>query len=152
MIKNCLSAVSTVGAGALFAVGSKWRRTWTGAGCRGVANVVMALLIAGAGQSYGQISPSLGLRDACSGAGLGSNSAICRAESDSSQSKYNLLYADDAPASEGVQSPGAEAARPCQNCGAGGISDRPAGRRQEGASGGGHHSEATGAWPAHCNS
>lgn len=67
----------------------------------------IALLIAGAGQAYAQFSRGLesqGQRDqpdACAGAGLASKPAVCHAASDPASSKYNLLYADDAPAGEG---------------------------------------------------
>lgn len=76
--------------------------------CRSVVRpFVIALLLAGAGQAYAQLSrgqESKGLRDqpdACAEAGLDSKPAVCRAASEPASSKYNLLYADDAPADEG---------------------------------------------------
>lgn len=150
MTKRCIAAVSTSGAGAPFAVGSGGRREGTGAGGRGVANVVIALLMAGVGSSYGQDasgprpSGSTGQPKACTGAGFGAGSAICAGAGDPGQSKYNLLYADDAPASEGAPSPGADATRHGGNCAAGGVSDRAAGRGRGAEAGG----EAAQAWPA----
>lgn len=81
MIKNCPSAVRAFG---------------------------VALLIAGIGQAYAQHSRGLesqALRiqsDACTGVGLPTTPAVCRAAGEPASSKYNLLYADDAPADEGT--------------------------------------------------
>ena len=81
MIKNCPSAVRAFGA---------------------------ALLIAGIGQAYAQHSRGLesqALRnqsDACIGVALSTTPAVCRAAGEPASSKYNLLYADDAPADEGM--------------------------------------------------
>ncbi len=67
-----------------------------------------ALLIAGIGQAYAQNSHGLesqALRnqsDACIGAGLPTTPAVCRAAGEPASSKYNLLYADDAPADQGA--------------------------------------------------
>ncbi len=106
MIKNCLPAVPTRRADAPSPIGSRLHRTWTGAGGRGVANMALALLIACAGQWYGLASPGQGLggsaeqADACSGIAPDADSAVCRGASDPRESKYNLLYADDARSSE----------------------------------------------------
>lgn len=121
MIKNSLP-VPTRRADAPAPIGSRRHCTWTGAGGRGVANLALALLIACAGQSYGLASPGQGLggsagqEDACSGIASDADSAVCRGASDPGESKYNLLYADDAPASAG-----ADAACPCRNDGADGA-------------------------------
>ncbi|SPK72732.1 conserved exported protein of unknown function [Cupriavidus taiwanensis] len=150
MTKRCIAAVSTSGAGAPFAVGRQGRREGTGAGGRGLANVVIALLIAGAGASYGQAASGLGASGttgqpkACAAAGLGAGSAICAGAADPGQSKYNLLYADDAPAGEGVPSPGVDAGSSGGNGAAGGVSGRTAGRARAAGVGG----DAAQAWPA----
>ena len=95
----------------------------------------IALLIAGAGQAYAQLPRGLeskGLRDqpdACAHAGLASKPAVCRAASEPASSKYNLLYADAAPADEGEdESP----------------SHRHAGHARDDAYRGGPRNEATG--------
>ncbi|SOY44168.1 conserved exported hypothetical protein [Cupriavidus taiwanensis] len=148
MTKRCIAAASTSGAGAPFAVGPGGRREGTCAGGHGLANVVIALLIAGVGPSHGQVaagpgaSGATGQPKACAAAGLGAGSAICAGAADPGQSKYNLLYADDAPAGEG--SPRAEAGSPGGNGAAGGVSGRPAGRGRGAGVGG----EAAQAWPA----
>lgn len=77
MIKNCRSALRATG---------------------------IALLMVSAGQSHAQASPNPGLQgatdqpDPCTGAGLAAKAAVCRASDDPARSKYNLLYADTAPA------------------------------------------------------
>lgn len=140
MIKNCLPAVPTRCADAPLPIGPRRRRTWTGAGGRGVANVVLALLIAGAAQSYGQVSPGQGLggsaeqADACSGIGPGADYAVCRGAGEPGQSKYNLLYVDDTRASEG-----ADITRPCRKRG---PSDRAVGRTADGPTAGGVRNRA----------
>ena len=95
----------------------------------------IALLIAGTGQAYAQLSRGLlsqGPRDqpdACAEAGPASKPAVCRAASEPASSKYNLLYADDATADEG----GDES-----------TSHRHAGRARDDAYRGGPRKEATG--------
>ncbi|UIF89720.1 hypothetical protein [Cupriavidus sp. UYPR2.512] len=126
MIKHCLSAVSIEGARG-----------------RGVPNLVMALLIAGAAQSYAQILPAHGQRDtaaqpqACSATGAGLQSAACRAASNPGQSKYNLLYADDVaddvPAGESERTSGPVSASPCRSCPTEAQSGRQAGRMPDSA-------------------
>ncbi|WP_454739407.1 hypothetical protein [Cupriavidus necator] len=124
MIKHCLSAISIAGAGARG---------------RGVPNLVMALLIAGAAQSYAQILPAQGQGDtvaqpeACSGTGAGLQSAACRAASNPGQSKYNLLYADDLPAGKSERSSGPVSANPCRSCPTDAQSGRQAGRLPDSA-------------------
>lgn len=95
MIKNCPSAVRAFG---------------------------VALLIAGIGQAYAQHSRGLesqALRiqsDACTGVGLPTTPAVCRAAGEPASSKYNLLYADDAPEDEGADdSPLRRQARSARN-------------------------------------
>lgn len=79
-----------------------------------VPAIGFALLIMGAGQSHAQTSPNLGQQgsaeqsDLCAGVGL-AKAAMCRASGESTRSKYNLLYADDAPATDNTLSTGEDA-------------------------------------------
>ncbi|WP_019448784.1 hypothetical protein [Cupriavidus sp. BIS7] len=91
MIKNCRKAIPAIAA--------------TG----------IALLIVGSGQTYAQISPDTGMHastnqsDLCSADGLAATPAVCRASGDPTRSKYNLLYADDAPDTEDTPTSGEDA-------------------------------------------
>ncbi|MGX6568637.1 hypothetical protein [Cupriavidus necator] len=113
----------------------------------------MALLIAGAAQSYAQNLPAHAQRDtaaqpeACSGTGAGLQSAACRAASNAGQSKYNLLYADDVPAGNSERSTGPVSASPCRNCPTDAQSGRQAGRMPDSAARN-SRSESAGTAPA----
>jgi hypothetical protein len=71
----------------------------------------IALLIAATGHAYAQLSRELDAQalpewsDACVGAGVASTPARCGAGANPSGSKYNLLYADDAPDGEAATLP-----------------------------------------------
>jgi len=91
MIKNCRKAIPAIAAAGI------------------------ALLIVGTGQSHAQISPNTELHrstdqsDLCHGDGIAARPAVCRASGDPTRSKYNLLYANDAPDTEDTAPSGEDA-------------------------------------------
>lgn len=72
--------------------------------CRSAATATaIALLVMAGAQAHARhpatpAQPAASdLPPACTGAGLAATTAACRAADDPGRSKYNLLYADDAP-------------------------------------------------------